>query len=939
MTNSDLYKYEIVHLNIRGARSNKENLEHYLAEMDFPEIVCLNETKLPLNKNFGITGYNVATRREHNTQGGSRGSLILSRQDIKDIVEIEEVKDLFKHDEVVGIEIKSNSSRPGLKVFTYYNPPLCSPNEAILRYVSACNGSCVITGDLNCKNTIWGSTKNDRRGIELLEMLGRSNLNTFNDDSKTRCDPGSGKEESLDIVAGNTKAARLFRDFWVGVDVGSDHYPLHTTLQFKNKGQAPPIMIRRIEKMNHKKWENQLNEQQPLQPSRTASELDSNAELMTKRIMSAFENSCPETRINKSAKCKFTLEIKACVKEKRKLRRQKNEALQNNDQALVRQLMSRINKLGNDIKKLQKQEKKNELLRHCSRLNTENNPKKFFETFSIIANPILKNEPPASKMKPVIDELGTTASTSQEKVTLFASRLQRIHQEPDWNGFDNTWKENVEHFLEQNENAFKTKRDHQYLEAEEGDDSTLLQTVSLEELQENLVKCKNRSAAGKDGVSYSMIKKLPQESKQGLCQLYSDAIRLGHFPTIWKSALVKMLPKPQKDSKQAKNYRPISLLSCLGKVLERILAWRISTYLEAKKLLSTTQSGFRSHRMTAEQLLRLSEESHIAFKKHQTVAAVFLDAEAAFDRCWHNGIRYKLKKNMKLPNRITRLLSSFITGRTLTVFYEGCLSQVVHLNAGTPQGSPLSPLIYIIYVNDYPESIQQKCSLAQFADDTALWAAAYTRAFATRKIQTALNSLEGWCRRWRVKLNGEKSKLLFISRTRKTDNENYCLQLFDDIIRPVEGAKFLGVEIDSTLSFKNHFESVCNKSSKRLNVLKVLAKAGVEPQILMRLYKCYICSLFEYGCPSFIAAPKNQMARLQLIQNDAIRTCLKLPSYIRTSLIHEYASIEPVKDRLQTISTKLLSKMKSYNEHIRILVDSHIPAYGKCHHSPLDALL
>ena len=116
----------------------------------------------------------------------------------------------------------------------------------------------------------------------------------------------------------------------------------------------------------------------------------------------------------------------------------------------------------------------------------------------------------------------------------------------------------------------------------------------------------------------------------------------------------------------------------------------------------------------------------MGFKKGQTTAASFLDAEAAFDKCWHNGIRYKLKKNLDLPDKITRLLSSFLTERTLTVLYEGCSSKKVTLNAGTPQGSPLSPLIYIIYVNDFPEEIKETCSLSQFADDSAIWTSAYT---------------------------------------------------------------------------------------------------------------------------------------------------------------------------------------------------------------------
>ena len=180
---------------------------------------------------------------------------------------------------------------------------------------------------------------------------------------------------------------------------------------------------------------------------------------------------------------------------------------------------------------------------------------------------------------------------------------------------------------------------------------------------------------------------------------------------------------------------------------------------------------------------RLIQEVNQMFKNHQSTAALFLDAEAAFDRCWHNGIKFKLKKNLNLPSRIIRLLSSFLSDRSLTVLYEGCYSQRVNLKAGTPQGSPLSPLIYIIYVNDYPEEIQEHSSLSQFADDTALWTSAFTRAYSIRKLQKSLNILESWCRRWRVKLNGDKSSLI-ITRTRDPDDGNYALQLFD--IRPTK---------------------------------------------------------------------------------------------------------------------------------------------------------
>ena len=935
---TNLYKYEIVQLNIRGARSNKTNLENYLTEMNFPEIVCLNETKLPLDKQFQLNGYNVSARRDGSVNGGLRGSMILTRQDVTDVCEIEDVKDLFKSDEIIGIHINGSNSRPSFKIFCYYNPPLSTPNANIFRHIASLRDSCILTGDLNCKNTLWGSTKTDARGTELLDCLNTNNLIPFNDDSKTRCDPVSGKEESLDLFIGNVHAAQMLKEFWVGFDVGSDHFPVHSIFQFSNNVHCSPLKVRRPQKLNQAKWNRILRENELIKKAGSPDELERNANILSQQIKDAFEKCCPVTLIRKRPKCSFTPEIQAKVKEKRKLRRAKNDALRDQDLQQVRLIMTRINRLGNEIKRLQKSEKKREIERHCQSLNSETNPQKFFKTFGILSQPILDKGTNLSQ-RPVEDETGNRATSSKEKAKLFADRLQRIHQVPDYAGFDDGWKVSVERFLAENEKMFKTNKHESYLQEEDGDDSPLCNAVSLDELDCNLVKCKNRSSVGEDGISYLLLKKLPKEAKLSLCQIFSDSIRLGYFPQLWKSAIVKLIPKPNKDAKYAKNFRPISLLSCVGKVLERIIANRLSAYMEEKNLFSKTQSGFRRKHMTSEQLLRLSEESFSSFKKQQVTAALFLDAEAAFDRCWHSGIMYKLKKNLNLPNRFVRLISSFLTDRTLKVLYDGHYSHVVPLGAGTPQGSPLSPIIYIIYVNDYPEEIQNICSLSQFADDTALWSTAYTRSYVISKLQTALNLLEGWCRKWRVKLNGEKSHLLFICRTREKPDENFGLQLFNDIVRPTQSAKFLGVEIDSLLSFKKHIDSVCDRSSKRLNVLKILASNGADPRTLMKLYKIYVRPIIEYGSIAFLSAPKTQLDRLDKIQNDAIRISLKLPKYIRNSLLNEYASIEPIYDRLSQLNTSLLSKMTLKNEHVNNLVQNYVQPFDNCHQSPLDRIL
>ena len=226
--------------------------------------------------------------------------------------------------------------------------------------MASLQGNCILTGDLNCKNVFWGSTKNDTRGIELLESLNQLNLITHNDDSKTRCDPVSGKEESLDVVISNMEAARLFKEFWVGYDIGSDHYPMHVTLQFNNPPRAVPRQTRKVQKLNTVSWNKHLKAQPPLPRSTTATELEQNAEAITARIKEAFDKCCPLTTIKRKPKCRFSAEIEAKVKEKRRLQRLKNEASWSQDALLTRQIMTQINKLGNEIKRLQKEEQKKE---------------------------------------------------------------------------------------------------------------------------------------------------------------------------------------------------------------------------------------------------------------------------------------------------------------------------------------------------------------------------------------------------------------------------------------------------------------------------------------------------------------------------------------------------------------------------------------------------
>ena len=170
--------------------------------------------------------------------------------------------------------------------------------------------------------------------------------------------------------------------------------------------------------------------------------------------------------------------------------------------------------------------------------------------------------------------------------------------------------------------------------------------------------------------------------------------------------------------------------------------------------------------------------------------------------------------------------------------------------------------------------------------------------------------------------------------------------------RPIPGQQpKLRLTIDESLSFKGHIQECTEKAQKRLNILRILARGGTDPINLIRLYKTYVRSIFEYGCVSFFHVPDLTLKPLQTVQNTAVRVALNLPSYISVSRLHEYACLPKVRDRLTEMGSGAICKMKVRNELLRDIIEqkerenfNHVLQKGLCpfrrsHRSPLDILL
>ena len=338
-----------------------------------------------------------------------------------------------------------------------------------------------------------------------------------------------------------------------------------------------------------------------------------------------------------------------------------------------------------------------------------------------------------------------------------------------------------------------------------------------------------------------------------LARLFTSSIQIGYIPTAWKLATLRILLNPEKLPSFTSSCRPISVMSSIMKLFERVIEQRLRSYLEDIGFINKYQSGFRQAKSTDDHLFRLSQPVMESFKRREHVVAVFLDVEKAFDNVWQNGLKYKIFM-LDLLSKMTRWLSDCLVGRVIQVNVNGFLSDKVRPITGVPQGSVLSPLIFPIYVNDLPNSHHRQNSKSQFADDTALWAASKNVQFAAKHLLKGLPKLAKWCAKWRIKLNPEKTKVIIFSRSPFARKSEPVLKLYGKRLKIYPQVKFLGIIFDSKLTFPKHFEEILGRCNTRYHRARLIVnkKWGPSPYTILQIYKQCVRPVFAYGSLSTI---------------------------------------------------------------------------------------
>ena len=257
---------------------------------------------------------------------------------------------------------------------------------------------------------------------------------------------------------------------------------------------------------------------------------------------------------------------------------------------------------------------------------------------------------------------------------------------------------------------------------------------------------------------------------------------------------------------------------------------------------------------------------------------------------WHNGLRYELL-NLNLPPLLTRWISNFLKDRVVQAYIKGTTSRDVTINHGVPQGSPLSPILYLIFTHDLPPTSNLFRSI--FADDLKYFVAGPNLSIITTKLQQSMDDLAVYANQWRIGLNaGKTSKLLFQRSSRYIPD--WHITLHGKAIRSVTSAKFFGITFDTTLSFTEHFHAIPNLARHRLLKLPSLFTSthGPSPSTTIRLFNTYIRALATcvVNPPRFV--------QWEWLQMRLITKTLDLSNILNHDILRRHADQPTINDRL-----------------------------------------
>lgn len=413
------------------------------------------------------------------------------------------------------------------------------------------------------------------------------------------------------------------------------------------------------------------------------------------------------------------------------------------------------------------------------------------------------------------------------------------------------------------------------------------ENITLGQLKKIVYELKNKSTSD-NSLNIKVVKDLFCVIGYALLYLINTSLATGKVPNELKTSVIVPIPKVTKPKIPAE-FRPINLLPVVDKIIEIIICEQLRNYFEANQLLFAGQSGFRANHSCESALQYVCTTWRREMNEGKVVLSVFVDLQRAFETIDRDILIKKLQL-YGINNSALDWIKDYLMNRYQMTRVGGNVSSRIEITWGVPQGSVLGPLLFIIYVNDIYRALKNSF-VNLFADDTLICVAGKDFREIVDTLNDELRTLYDWLCQNKLKLNTSKTKCMVIgskANCRKFVELDLGININGDVIDYVSEIKYLGVYLDPQLSFSSHIDYLCKKLGKKIGFFNRIASC-LSQWSKMLIYNTIILPHFNYCSSLLISCTKNDIDRLQIQQNKAMRIILNCNKYT------------PIGDMLQTL--------------------------------------
>lgn len=407
------------------------------------------------------------------------------------------------------------------------------------------------------------------------------------------------------------------------------------------------------------------------------------------------------------------------------------------------------------------------------------------------------------------------------------------------------------------------------------DDYHFVGPEKIESLMNNI---NSKKSSGVDGISNFIIKKLPKISYDFLAILFNNCINNGYFPAAWKTA--KIIPiKKHRNSNTPDEFRPISLLSNIGKLFEHIIKEKINNEFLFNPI-SNYQFGFQQFHSTQHALLKFHSDITNKLREKTSTDAISLDIQKAFDSACQKGIIYKLIQ-LNVDPYLIKLMHNFFLDRIFNVLINDSFSETGLVKSGVPQGSVLAPFLFCLFLHDFPHLTRGSKAIL-YADDCMIYAHSLSPIQALNNAAYHLGLISAYYKTWGITINAAKSEAICIRNAsgkchRSVVPQSKSLHLsLDGIVIPFKNnIKYLGVNVSKLFKFNNHARITLQKAKRVTGMFsRILNNDHLPQNTKLLIYKVAIRSILTYGFPIWYTMSPTAANEIEMFERKIIRKCI-----------------------------------------------------------------